>query len=479
MCISFAVLPAWAGQEQDESPPMDKNNPANLKTITATTYSMNAYPGESHLDGQWECSIVGSDGKVYFGDSSHDSNTAAMYCQYDPTTAQVHVLVQNMDVPLGEQAAVAAKTHAPQGKLHVPEIEINGYIYSGTYYGYAGSTYPGGYAFRYKLGSYEANSVAQIDNMGISYPGGEQYNSPAYDAVNNKFYFNTTRMNPDATGSNKVNTGMPYSYFYEFCDGSGNLWTTDSGTLYKLDANTNNYHNMGSLPATHDPNNPSLPGTGYSPYSCFYFGAKPTDANGVLQNNLYVFQQGYDGDLYELNAVNASITKLAHIGLGGLDMCMGGHTVYWLQSATPYGTVYTDPVTHQQTTYTSDAKAQDQHLMSINILDPNHAIVDWGRVIDQSGRTPWRCEGMSADANGHVYMTGDWHLLRDPNTGVVLQSEHPNTVIRANDNSPGSYWDYTNDSPWRGQFFAVVNAPEPMSLALLLAGGMMILRRRR
>jgi hypothetical protein len=77
-----------------------------------------------------------------------------------------------------------------------------------------------------------------------------------------------------------------------------------------------------------------------------------------------------------------------------------------------------------------------------------------------------------------VYLTGDWHLLKDSN-GNVLDSEKPYTCIRANDSSPGSYWDYTNDKPWRGQFFATIQAPEPMSLALLLAGAGLLLRRRR
>jgi hypothetical protein len=83
---------------------------------------------------------------------------------------------------------------------------------------------------------------------------------------------------------------------------------------------------------------------------------------------------------------------------------------------------------------------------------------------------------MSADANGNVYLTGDWRLLRDANDSVPLE-ERPYTCIRMNDAVPGTYWDYTNDRPWRGEFFAVVNVPEPTTIVLLLAGSLAIRRR--
>ena len=36
------------------------------------------------------------------------------------------------------------------------------------------------------------------------------------------------------------------------------------------------------------------------------------------------------------------------------------------------------------------------------------ALVDYGRITDQDGRKPVRLESLAADANGNVYLTGDW-----------------------------------------------------------------------
>lgn len=466
--LLLAVAPgAWAGQEQDTSPGPVIYSP-DVK-ITAQTFSLNAIPGgsanKSHLDGQWQSSRVASDGKVYFGDSSHDWKTGGMFSQYDPATGQVHVLAPDIDVITGDAAGVAAGTARPQGKLHSDITEDGGYIYFSTYYGYTGGTYSGGHVIRYQLGSYESGS-ANFQDFG-SVNGGTIYSATSVDPIYGKVYVNSDnimyRYNADGTG--KTNLGnMGGNSFYQFTDSQGNLWTSSQGNLgrlIKIDPNgaVANYDNI--LPQIRTPDTDAISSDQSGRW--FLWG----DRRGA---DKFVFTMRQDGNLYEFDASKAwdgnpgdSIRKVAHIGLSGLDAALAGDTYYFVQAASPW----------QQWGYNSDAKARDQHLKSVDLNTGE--IKDWGRIVDQSGRTPWRTEGMSSDGQ-RVYLTGDWHLLKDSN-GNVLESEKPYTVIRAN--TAGTYWDYTNDSPWRGQFFAVVNVPEPATMAVLLLGGLILRRRAR
>ena len=55
---------------------------ANGAPLTVEMFPLN--PFERKLDGQWQASIAASDGKVYFGSSSHSHDAAARLFQYDP-----------------------------------------------------------------------------------------------------------------------------------------------------------------------------------------------------------------------------------------------------------------------------------------------------------------------------------------------------------------------------------------------------------
>ena len=443
----------WAGQEQDVTPGPVIYSP-DVK-IVARTYTMNAIPGgsanKSHLDGQWQCSRVASDGKVYFAYSSHDWKTGGMFCQYDPTTQQVHVLCPDIDVVTGEANAVAAGTNRPHGKLHSDILELNGYLYSATYYGYTGGYYPGGHVWRYQLGSYEAGAPV-LNDMGIPVGGGTIYSAFTVDPLNNKAYVISDgcviKMDTNATGTNKVTLAdvgnMWANCFYHFTDSQGNLWTTPQvvslGALYKFTpaGAMTVYPNF--LPQIRRPDNDALHGDQSGRF--FSWG----DKHGA---DKFVFQMRQDNSLYEFDASKAwdgdpndALRKIARIGSGGLDMCLYGDTVYWMQAASPWST-----------SFNSDDKARDQHLKSVNVI--TGLIKDWVRIVDQDGRNIWRGEAMSSDGQ-RVYITGDWKLLRDANDAVI-PSDVPYTTIRAHYTTAGAYYDYTNDRPWRGGFFAVIN----------------------
>ena len=451
-----------------QTDPLVRLDASHDRTIAATTTPLCPY--DVYLDGQWECHRVASDGKVYFGTSSHGPRNSGRFMQYDTTTGQVHPL-GIINTITGEDPNV----WRPQGKLHSDLIENDGYMYFGTFYGYEGKTYPGGHVIRYKLGSYELGAPFFKD-MGIPYSGGLIYAAFTVDTINNRAYVNSsgniysydttlpdsTTFTPTLRGS----LGGTWSNcYYHFTDSEGNLWTTaqgSNGSVYKVPLSGSMVPYSNVFPSVRRPDNLNVD-AGYQWSRYFGWG----DRYG---SDAFLFTMSNDPFLWKFDAVEAragrfgigqAFKKIARIGLGGADMCVAGNTVFWLRSArvwNSYASFYgpDNPDTSFRY-YTSESKAKDHHLMSINLADPRlsapgfdpnvldpNLVTDWGRVVDQDGRTPYRCEGMSSDGQ-RVYMTGDWrNLPTDPNNWHTMRAIYLN--------ADGGY-----QQIWRGQFFAAVN----------------------
>jgi hypothetical protein len=436
-------------------------------TIVATSTPLCPY--EVHLDGQWQGSMVASDGKVYFGTSSHAPHTSALFMQYNPSTGLVHELgVVNTIV--GEDP----NYYRPQGKLHSAITEYNGYLYFATYYGYEGNNtggYPGGHIVRYKLGSFETGTPVFKD-MGRPGGGGTIYTATTVDTLNGMVYTNvdgsiysSSANAPDTSsftwaGRGSVNAS---SCFYHFTDSQSNLWTTafyTNGVLGEVPLGSNIILNANCLPPCRRADTCAVD-SGWQ-YQAWNWGAR-------IDADHWAFSMLYDCFLWTFDAnaarhgqfgIGQAFKKVARIGVGGLDCCLTGNTVYWLASARQwysYCTFYgpNNPDTSYYN-YFSDCKAKDLHLMSLNLNDPRlsapgydpnvtdpNLVTDWGRIIDQNGRTPYRCEGMSSDG-ARVYLTGDWrNLPTDPNNWHTLKALYLDI--------DGGY-----QQIWRGQFFAVI-----------------------
>ncbi len=446
------------------------------RTITVRTTPLCPY--DVHLDGQWQGSIAASDGKVYFGTSSHAPHTSALFMQYDPATGLVHRLSS-----LNEITHEDPGYYRPQGKLHSAVIEYNGYLYFSTYYGYEGGGYPGGHGIRYKLGSFEANGVAKFDDMGIPRNGGTIYTATTIDPLNGVMYVNSdnyiyscpTNGVPDNGTFTWTNRGYSTgTCFYHFTDGLSNLWTAPfytNGQLCKVPAVGSLVAYPAAMPISRRPDN-----LAQDPMWCY----QGFSWIGRIDQDHWVFWMMYDCFFWMFDCNEArqghfaegqAYKKICRIGVTGLDTCMYGHTIYWLTSARRWYSrcQYLGPNDPDTTwyNYTGDDKAKDHRLMSLNLddprltapgFDPNYPdpniFTDWGRLVDQDGRTPYRAENGCCDGK-HIYIVGDWrNLPTDPNNWHTLKALYADI--------DGGY-----QQIWRGQFFGVINLPnQPPQVSL-------------
>jgi hypothetical protein len=159
----------------------------------------------------------------------------------------------------------------------------------------------------------------------------------------------------------------------------------------------------------------------------------------------------FDPDTFDANPANRSLAfrKVAWVGPNGLAKAIGGDDLYYVQRAN-------EALTNVGTL---GNRGPDNHLLCVDI--DTGAITDHRRLVDDLGRTPRRTEGMSADAFGHVYLTGHRRLL-ESDLGTTAQTwRYDDTASTVGTpNGDGNYYEM-----WRGQYFAVVdlNVPEPAS----------------
>jgi hypothetical protein len=453
------------GYAADDSPPPTIPIAMN-PTITIQTTPLD--PNDRYLDNQLFGNIFGSDGKAYFGSSTHsDLSTGAMFFDYDPNTGKINTLSSGMTAIGGEPPPPAI----PQGKLHCLPYEYNGWIYFTCHLAVYSTTgynnYPGSHIYAYKMGSAEANAPVWKD-FGVMRTDYTSYAALSIDPVHNYVYSSVTnwwtaganigylyRYNLDGTGKTQVASNIGTDFF-QYVDGRGDMWFADDhnpGTLHKISGATGvmtDYPN--ALPT---PRNLTSNTVNTTDNAGRYFAS-----GWKVDGNTCMFSMGWDGAMWEFNSAKFeagdpnAFTMAKWIGAHGGGMTLANNTVYYAQSADP--------------NWTNGAKAYDLHLKSFSLTNTAAAVTDWGRIVDQSGRTPYRIEGMSADANGHVYMSGDWRIIDTPTPDPVNYRS-----LRRQFDYYGNWLDL-----YRGQMFGTVTVPEPTCLALLLAG-VAFLRRRR
>ena len=417
-----------------------------------TSFSMNKICKE--WDGQWQGIGVASDGNCYFATSTHSSGHGAGFHVYDPVKKEHRMLVEDMTILCGEEFS-----GSQQGKIHSPIVELDGWLYFTThlsnYWPEGIDIYTGAHVLGYEI------ATGKFRDFGIVKPRYSIYSAIQVDPERKVLYVMLSPFQPDlikedgvhlysvdiASGEKKdlgqltfgETGGTPWFYV----DNKGNCWFTlwkrewqyehDRGNLYCYSPEAGKiitYKDV--LPKEVKLiDGTELSGTHMYNTRCWnYTEALPgrerclfaMGAWGGGDERLWIFDPSKDiasGEAFE---------PIANIGTTFHETARGGDRLYFVQ--------YED-LEVQRTISPELARDEDPdivgynsnlHLRSISLKkgdDPNQ-ITDHGKIVDQDGRAARMINALAADAEGRVYMTGDWYIKSDREASMYnLLWDHP------------------------------------------------------
>ena len=371
------------------------------ETKKLVTRSWNLCDYKADLDGQWEGSIVASDGYCYFASSTHSGRTGGMFFKFDPGTGKITVLTDDITKVCGEDPT----RDAPQGKIHSDVDEMDGWLYFGTHESYRTPTrpYKGAHLVGWEM------KTSRFKDFGVLEPNYTNYAGLAADPKNKCVYVyliypgqrndkpsfiyrvdvKTGQKRkiyefPGMLGDMKAG-GYDAAVYYMYCDPSGILWLpTWKGLLAKYDPAKDKVELIdGVLPFKAE-----MPQQNWK-----WIQPIPGQAKAAVTcgDGLYIFDPSGEKPSFKL---------VAKTGKTGLETAIAGSIVYYIQ---------------------------DLHLKAMDLGKENPLVTDYGLVTDQDGRRPQRLPALAAGTDGGIYITGDWftqgsdtpttRLSRDKKTG--------------------------------------------------------------
>ena len=447
-----------------------------------------------YFDGQWQGMIAASDGACYFGASTHSPLHGSSFFKFEPVTRKLTVLADDMTRVCAEDLT---KT-PPQGKIHSPIVEFDGWLYLTThlsnYWDEAMDRYTGAHVIGYEL------STGKFRDFGIVRGRYTIYSAINVDRKHRKLYVFVVpfaRADVEKDGSHlyqidletgaKTDLGLVGQKqrsccLWFFVDDRGDCWFTlwknhwpiawDHGDLYQYDTKAQalkcykDVLPIGKLApdgaAAQEKLNAerswswaeALPGN----RECLF----TTGCLGGGDEQLWIFDPrksiekadafrplAYIGSTFMGNAFDqrdrfyfAQYKKLADA------------RVYWAEAVRDY---LREDVGFDD----------DMHLRSVNI-DPasDKRVIDHGKVVDEENRRVTMIESLAADKEGNVYLHGTWDSLTpDEATHQYVWPELTQYYDEMGyapllKNYKGAQ-NYQYKVMHRGQFFAHVNVARP------------------
>jgi hypothetical protein len=403
---------------------------------SVASFSLNRFV--KYFDGQWQGMTVASDGACYFGSSTHSPLHGSSFFKFDPASGNLTVLAEDMTEVCGEDLT---KT-PPQGKIHSPIVEHDGWLYFTThlsnYWEPAMSEYTGAHVIGYEL------STGRFRDFGVVRRRYSIYSAIQVDPIRRQLYVFVVPFAPadvqrdgshlyqlDIESGEKRDLGLVgrkqrCCTYYFFLDPEGDCWFTlwknhwplswDHGDLYQYDASAGviRCHKdvlpLGKLapdgaPATEKLKSERswswaqpLPGSRQCLFSTGWLGGG--------DERLWIFDPAKSiekGDAFQ---------PLGYIGPTFLSLAFDGRErVYFVQykNLADGRRHWTEAVRDYPR---EDIHFEDDlHLRSISVAPgADHQVVDHGLIVDQENRHVSMIEALAADGKGHVYMHGSWEV---------------------------------------------------------------------
>lgn len=389
-----------------------------------------------YFDGQWQGMTAATDGACYFGASTHSPLHGASFFKYEPATRKLTTLAEDMTEVCGEDRTRTP----PQGKIHSPIVECDGWLYFTThlsnYWEEAINRYTGAHVLGYEL------ATGRFRDFGIVREHYSIYSAIDVDRLHKKLYvflvpWRSVDLETDgshlyqidiATGD-KVDLGQVPpkgrgACIWFFIDHRGDCWFTlwkhhwplpsDPGDLYQFDARAGKLRcHKDVLPTGRlAPDGAPAPERLRGERSWTWLRPLPGNrqclftmgALGGGDERLWVFDPDRDIEKGE------AFRPIAYIGSTFHSVAYDGKDrVYFVQfrdlkDAREQYTEATREYVREDIDFTDQL-----HLRSLS-TDPaaGGRITDHGLIVDQDGRHLTMVESLAADAKGNVFMHGSW-----------------------------------------------------------------------
>lgn len=393
------------------------------------------------IDGSWQGITVASDGRCYFGASTHAPHRGVSLLRFDPQTEALAVLAEDLTVVAGYDPA---KT-VPQGKIHSPIVEADGWLYFTThlanYWEQARNDFPGAHVMAYHLES------GQLRDFGVVRPRYSIYSAIGVDPERQHLTvfvvpFADEDVENDgchvyridiASGEKidlgRVGDGGRQASFWMFGDRRGDCWFSiwrDGGTLYQVLAESGEViRHENILPRAVQVDGEKvderrnarrswtwlepLPGRRQALFTMGHSGG----IDGGTDERLWIF------DPSQPLRTGEAFRPIADIGPTFLSVALGGDRVYFVQYRNLEDARRYMPERFRDRDPDEVDFPAELHLRSIGIgSNASERVTDHGRIVDQDGRTPRMIESLAADAEGRVFMVGSWSI-NDPKEGAM------------------------------------------------------------
>jgi hypothetical protein len=438
-----------------------------------------------YFDGQWQGIKVASDNSCYFGSSTHSPKHGSSFLRFNPKSEELTVLAEDMTEVCGENLS---KT-PPQGKIHSPIVEYDGWLYFTThlsnYWEEAIRNYTGAHVIGYELSS------GKFRDFGVVRKGFSIYSGINVDPINNKLYvfsvpFAKNDMENDTSHLYQIDivSGEMFDIgpipktdrgpcFWFYIDIKGNCWFTvwkkfnPALQTLKEDLYCFNY----DLKKIQTYENVLPPGrlapNGDPAAKDLRKEASWTWAEGINNNRECLFVTGPFGGGDERlwifdpskNIENGDAFKpIAYIGATFLSIACNDKRAYFVQykelaDSRNYCTEFIRDTEPKDIHFNDDL-----HLRSVSI-NPAKAtvVVDHGKIVDQDDRRITMVMSIAADNNGRVYMNGSWGSLSKEESSHQyiwqgLKDDYENICGIYKDAVVG-----THKLMHRGQFFSYID----------------------
>jgi hypothetical protein len=389
-----------------------------IDEITVTSYPLNVF--EQKLDGQWQGAITASDGRIYFGGSTHSDKAAGLFFRFDPQTNKI-VVLGNLSTICGENAAV----QVPQGKLHSDIVECSRWLYFSThlanYWDEATARYTGSHLIGYELETGKFRDFGVTKRRFSNYamvsakPDGKflyhtasAFHTSGFDEKKHRIYEAGLQLfRTEIASGTTVNLGQPLGIgrgasFYGFTDSQENCWFTILA---------DDYGNGGASDKLFVARRRSEKIENFNTDAGWFGWGQPLgDGERFLFATIDALQI-FDPRKVNNSDISDAITTIAKGKTNGLaTAALADDRIYFLTTEKgDYGKVLKDdPTTHI-------------HLHHV-LLDPSapQQEHDYGVIRDQDGRIPTRISSMTTDKSGNVYLIGEFSMKENDPKSIEM-----------------------------------------------------------